>query len=417
VFGVVTDQRTLHAWFDEKRASLHSRGSHRVGESVTRGMAETLLPEGGRPWVGGETSDEALLELDFVDWPDVARFALEYELQDRNMEHLWRGAHLIVPARLESTVDDLLDEVLATYSAAIETDRSTNWCPSCGSEYLAVVEKCPDCGIALVATPITHPLAGEVTIARFDLAGWDEETRLALAHQLTGGWPLFDKGMGEVAVAVGTASFHRQLPPVLVHAWDGNELLVRDADAELVGAWIQAVEATIVLALDPDVDKLAYDVDDMSDESLTRLLESLVAASIPHELSNDGELFVQEDSEEAIEALLDKIDFPDELPAHDDAALDDPDDGLVAQEAMSDLFDAADRLSHDTRNGDAVLELVEGVDRIEGLPVPFGFERADWDALIARAVALRASIEVDVPDADAVADQAKALRDLLHPLV
>jgi hypothetical protein len=413
----MSERSDPRSWFEDSRARLGGDGLHRLGESVSRGMAETLLPGVGEPWVAGEPSEEPLLEFDFSAWPTFVRLTLENELQARNMEHLWRGAHLLVPTRLEESVDDVLDELADAATMPGPEDSTLRWCPSCGGEFIASVTTCPDCGVALSDEPLTLPLVDEVAVVRIDLGGWTDEARLAFAHQMAGGWPLFDSGMTAVATAIGTASYHRQLPPSLPHAWDGTVLVVREVDADVVGAWVAAAETTIELALDPEADKLAYDVEDLSDEHLTLLLRSLLAEQIPHELAADGELFVHEADEEAVEAIFDRIDFPDELPAQDDSELDDPDDGLVAQEALSDLFEAADRLANDQHNADAVLGVVEGAERLATLPVPFGFDRSEWQALIAQADGVKELVEAARPDHDAVEEAARALRDVLHRLV
>jgi hypothetical protein len=413
----MADHHDPRSWFEGLRARLHADGVHRLGESVSRGMAETLLPGEGEPWVAGEVSEEALVEFDFSDWPTFVRLTLENELQARNMEHLWRGAHLLVPLRMEDSVDDVLDELADAAAQPTPDDSDLRWCPSCGGEFIATVTTCPDCGVALSDEPLTLPLVDVVPVVSIDLSGWSPETRLAFAHQIAGGWPLFDSGMTAVAIAVGTASYHRQLPPSLPHAWDGSTLIVREADAEVVGAWVAATEGTLELALDPAADKLAYDVEDLSDEHLTTLLRTLLTEGIRHELSADGELFVHEEDEAAVEAILDRIDFPDELPAQADDELEDPDDGLVAQEVLSDLFEASDRLANDPRNADAVLGVVEGSERLGALPVPFGFDRTEWQALLAQADGVKALVEAARPDQDAVEEAARALRDVLHRLV
>ena len=85
---------------------------------------------------------------------------------------------------------------------------------------------------------------------------------------------------------------------------------------------------------------------------------------------------------------------------------------------LSDIFEACDRLVHDARNADAILELVQGADRIEELSVPFGFDRAGWQALIGQIGALRELLEAyGELDVDTATEQARVLRDALRSLV
>jgi hypothetical protein len=411
----------LRSWIDDVRNTLSAQGWQRLGESVPRVVTRALTPatSGDEDGTAGDHElPDSFLEFDFSAWPLGARLQLEHHLAERNMEHVWRASHLLVPERLGETVDELLDEILVGRSdepGAVGSD--TRWCSSCEGEFVASVVTCPDCGVPLGDRPPSSPPGTDMATAEFDLAPWDEEARLALANQLAGGWEVFSRHLAISGTTIFTATFRRPLSSGMPHAWDGTKLVVPASEADAVASWIQAIEGSVVLALDPDADKLAYDVEDMSDESLTLLLESLLTASIPHELTADGELFVHESDEEQVEGILDRIDFPDELPAQHDAELDDPDDGLEVQGTLSDVFEAADRLSHDTHNADALLALVEGVDRLAALGVPFGFHRDQWQALVDQATELRAAIEVDEPDSEAVAEQAQALRATLHPLV
>jgi hypothetical protein len=399
----------LSGWFTDVRARMLAAKATHLGEIVVRGAARDVFPKAGEE----DLLDEPIVDMDFSDWPLEARLMLEHEIQLRNMEHIWHGARLVVPTRLESSVDDLLDELLEQ-GAPAPPDSSTRWCPSCEGEFVAGIDTCPDCGVPLVDAKPQAGFMPSIPTTRIDLSRWSEESRFLLAHQIAGGWPLFDAAAG---ASLGGPVYPRPLPANLPHAWDGTTLVVPETQAGVVEAWVAGHETAVELALDPEADKLAYDVEDMSDETLTLLLEALLSAEIPHELSDDGELFVHESDEAAVEQILDRVDYPDELPAQEDDELEDRDDGLEVQEVLSDVFESADRLTHDTRNPDAMLALAEGVDRMAQLDVPFGFHRDQWDALVEQAATLRTSVEVEEPDQDAVAEQASALRDALRSIV
>jgi hypothetical protein len=365
----------VHQWFLSLQESL-TVGGQRLGETIGRGLASTVLPAEGEPWVAGDPAEEPLVEFDLSAWPTDARLALQAELADRNMEHLWRSGHLILPHRLEDTMVELLDELGA--------------------------------GPGLAPAP---------ELVRFDLSTWAPETRLAVTHQLSGAFAVFEPGVGAASVATGTAAMHQRLPVSVSHAWEGAVLVVTEQQAEVVRNFLGSVEAMVELALDPTADQVAYSLDDLADEGLTLLLDELVAQAIPHEVSSDGELFVLERDEERVEAIFDRVDFPDELPAQADADLDDPVDGLVAQQVLSNLFEATDRLRRDAHHAEALGELMAGVDALERMALPFGFDRDQWDRLGEQSRALRALVQAEDMDPEQVSEHARVLRDELHQLV
>lgn len=199
----------------------------------------------------------------------------------------------------------------------------------------------------------------------------------------------------------------------IAHAWQGGTLIVRLEDEEVVDAMIDEIEVTTLPALDPSAAKLAYEVNSWTDEQRGGLADTLGAEGIPYEWDEIGDLLVLESDEERVEQLLDGIEFPDEL----DADLGGDDDGLAAQNALSELFVSSDRLMHDARDHEGVLSLVDAARMAGGLSLPFGFEREVWDDIVAKAVALSALFESDVDDDDEIIEQATALRGLLRAYV
>src|SRR5688572_6991942 len=59
----------------------------------------------------------------------------------------------------------------------------SRWCPACGAEYLAGVDTCGDCRVALQDAP---PAAPDHETVTYDLADWDDEQRQALELFLRG---------------------------------------------------------------------------------------------------------------------------------------------------------------------------------------------------------------------------------------
>lgn len=278
---------------------------------------------------------------------------------------------------------------------------STLWCPRCGAEFLARVQVCPDCEVELVSEP---PPAASDPAAR--AAGEDDQVVYEL-HE----WPV------EARQHLDRLLHDRP------HVWQGTDLVVPAEDVERTDALIDEVEATMVLALDPEAPKVAYDLADLDEEQLVAISTSLADEGIPHAFDDDtGELVVHEADEERVEAILDAVDFPDALPVDDGVDGEDGDDldPLAAQEAMSDLFVAADRLRKDARDPEGMTLVLTASEVAAGLPLPYGFSQSDWGTIVAAATDLAALVGQDRDDDAALAateEAADALRALLRPYV
>jgi hypothetical protein len=199
----------------------------------------------------------------------------------------------------------------------------------------------------------------------------------------------------------------------LPYAWEGTDLVAPAVFEERIDALVDQVEATDRPTLDPDADKLAYDLDDWSDAACTQLAQHLAEVGIAYEFDVEGALVVLADDEEAVEAALDAVEFPDALEEDDGDAGDEPD----AQQVLSELFLAADRLRRNARDADGVLGLVGAAASAEGMRLPFGFEPRSWEVVKERAAALKAAIEEDTTADGDIEEQAEALRSLLRELV
>ncbi|MFN8040329.1 MAG: hypothetical protein U0Q07_14045 [Acidimicrobiales bacterium] len=290
---------------------------------------------------------------------------------------------------------------------------STKWCLQCGGEFLASVERCPDCDLELVderpepALPDDATGGGEVL---YDLAEWAAESRVMLEQLLEG--------------------------EAVPHAWQGATLHVPVAFEARADNLVDHVEVATLPTLDPDADQVAYDLSDWSDDLQTHLVQILVTDGIPHEFDVDGDLVVLAEDEERVERLIDAVEFPDALPIDDGDRGDDQDDaedddagdgdaagdddgGVDAQQVLSDLFVAADRLMHDARDHEGVLSLVDAADRAEAIRLPYGFDPAVWKDIVGQAIGLRAVFEGTADDEsdEAIEHQARDLRGALRPLV
>lgn len=198
------------------------------------------------------------------------------------------------------------------------------------------------------------------------------------------------------------------------YVWEGTDLVVPGAFEKQVDALVDHADAAAEPVLDPEADKTLYELSDWTDEQATRLALELDDAEIRYDFDIEGNLLVLVEDEDRVEEILDSIDFPDTSRPDDDG---DDGDGLAAQEVLSALFLASDRLRKNAADPPGVLGLVEAAPRIEGMALPFGFDPKVWDRIVASAVELRDAIEDDETSDDDIEAQAETLRSLLSTLV
>jgi len=284
---------------------------------------------------------------------------------------------------------------------------ATRVCANCGAQYLATVERCADCGEELVDGPDDeeaeeaglgeeHP-ADQIA---YELHEWANESRVTLDGMLT-----------------------RQ---GIIHVWEAATLVVRADDEAQVDELVDEVEVSEQPTLDPDADQVSYEISGWDEAQRSDLEAALVAQDIPHGWDEDGDLVVLEEDEERVAPILDRIDMAREITAEQVGAADDdddtaaggatPDDGLAAQDTMSDLFVAADRLMNHPGDGDAIARLTDASERADALALPYGFSPAVWDDLKGKTAELRGLV-AGGPDDDAVTEAATALRQTLRQYV
>jgi hypothetical protein len=155
-------------------------------------------------------------------------------------------------------------------------------------------------------------------------------------------------------------------------------------------------------------DEVGYDLDDWDDTLRAELTRVLAADGVAHRWEG-SELVVLEPDADLVEQRIDEIDHPDALDPEDD-------DGDGGAEILSALYVAADVLQHDPANAVAVLDLLEATEQAGELGPPYGLDRALWEEVQRRAVAVADLLGDQATDGD-VATAARQLREAVRPLV
>jgi hypothetical protein len=172
---------------------------------------------------------------------------------------------------------------------------------------------------------------------------------------------------------------------------------------------------------DVDDEQIAYDLAEWPAGDRAIATADLVELGIAYRWEDNVVLVVPATAEEQVDAILDEID--ENADTGDEAALDEldtgEDGGEEAATAMSDLFIAADNLSHETYDESKVVEFIEAATAVaESLP-PYGIEKIVWQRIQSQASAIVTNLEKgeDGDDNEAVTEGARALRDLLRHYV
>lgn len=285
------------------------------------------------------------------------------------------------------------------------TGADLRWCALCGSEYVVGVAECVDCLVPVVENPPLRP----------DDIGDDDGEQVAYEYDDLEPEARFD--IDRMLAASG-----------IVHAWDGTTLLVAPYDEDEVdrlldggaGGEVTLDEARArgdvdAALLDGDEEQLVYDLSDWDAERRAELDGELEAQGIAHAFDEVGDLVVLAVDEERVDAIVDAIEFPDQLAADDTP---DP-GGLDAIETVGGLFVAADRLVHDPADTEGTLAAVDAARAMASMATPFGFAPPVWKELVEQAGSLQALLETEaeVVDDDAVVEAATALRAALRPYV
>ncbi len=197
----------------------------------------------------------------------------------------------------------------------------------------------------------------------------------------------------------------------VVHSWQGTTLLAHETVEETVDALIEEVEQAANPELDPDAPQVAFEMEGWSGELQATLAERLGQAGVPHEFDADGDLVCHESDEEQVELVIEDL-----LARSADEGLEQL-EGLEANDLLSALFEATDRLRRDVRDGSGVMGAVEHGRRLAGAATPFGFAASSWANLRAAAEQLVDLLESDDGTDEDIIDLAGRLRDTLRRII
>lgn len=240
-------------------------------------------------------------------------------------------------------------------------------------------------------------------------AGDGDDTADALADDESGEWLAYE--LHEWASEARSMLAQLLLADGVAHSWQGTTLLAHETAEEQVDALLEEVEQAEERELDPDEPQVAFEMQGWSGELQAQLAERLGAVGVPHAFDQDGDLVCHETDEEQVELVIEEL-----LARAGDEGLEEL-DGLEANDLLSALFAATDRLRRDVRDAKGVLGTVEHGRRLAGTATPFGFSATAWTALRDAASELADLIEAEGATDEEVVDRAVRLRDTLQRLI
>ena len=269
---------------------------------------------------------------------------------------------------------------------------ATRSCPACGAQYVASVRRCIDCDEVLTDEPRATPSGddgddggdagriglpvGEGDQIGYELDGWGNQLKVSLDGMLD------QAGIRRV--------------------WEAGALVVPAEFEEEVDALIATVEGHDVDDLDEAEEQVAFEIEDLDAETAAELDAQLIARGLPHAWSDDGELLVAAAHEDEVSFLIDTL---LEALADEEADVLDSDDGLAANEALSELYLVLDRLVSSPHDAKLAERLGAVASTIAGLAVPYGFAASEWVALQDEVAALTGLVDADPAAAEASTDE------------
>jgi len=160
-------------------------------------------------------------------------------------------------------------------------------------------------------------------------------------------------------------------------------------------------------------DTVVYDLSEWEPDQVDTLEWALGREGLPGVL-RDRELTVRADHEARVDYLIDHL-FDDVTGVELPPVGDDGDADINEMETLGELFVAADRLAHAGEDEVVRARFEEAATVVDGLPLPYGFERTVWERI--RTMAAWLVDELDGAGPELVEEHAGMLRDLLRQYV
>lgn len=174
---------------------------------------------------------------------------------------------------------------------------------------------------------------------------------------------------------------------------------------------VAMTEAPLMLAVGNPEDEVQYDLGEWEMQERIGATTALLQVDIPYRWEADLVLAVPAVAEGEVDQLLDELE-----PLEDEADDGGEDGGEDAQQAMTDLFVAADRLQHNPADGDVAADVLIAAGSVGVSAPPYGIERPVWKQIQELAATVATDLE-ESADEDTVAADARALRAYLRDLV
>ena len=186
-----------------------------------------------------------------------------------------------------------------------------------------------------------------------------------------------------------------------------------ESSVRCTGCALTVSEPPLMLAQGED--EVDYDLGEWEVGERSAATAALVEADIPYRWEQDLVLVVPAVAEDEVDLILDELEDVEELDEEEGGAV--ADGGAEAQEAMGDLFVAADRLQHDPLDDRMAADLLVAAGSVGVSAPPYGIERPVWRRIQELAATLAGDLEEEAVDEDTVAADARALREYLRDLV